>query len=159
MLHVVDAVTRSGMDSHLGDALADGLTVTEVASFRGANAAKDAGSTDAVFEAGEPAIELVRSQERVHRGNVSLWIRPCKGLARTVGPASRSTRWAASAVVRPRCITPASFPRSRQLARRPDLAASAPRRLTALTAPVSLLVSRLLTAAGRVGPGRLGAGV
>ena len=40
-----------------------------------------------------------------------------------------------------------------------ELAASAPRRLTALTAPVSLLVSRLLTAAGRVGPGRLGAGV
>jgi hypothetical protein len=148
VLHVVDAVTRSGMDSHLGDTLADGPTVTEVASFRGANAAKDAGSTDAVFEAGELGIELVRAQERVHCGNVSLWIRPCKGLARTVGPASRSTRCAASAVVRPRCITPAPVPWSRQLARRPDLAGFPPsprpwrRRLFRLVSVENLYSSR-----------------
>jgi hypothetical protein len=90
-MHVVEAVTRSGVNSHLGYALADRLTVAEVAGFRGTEAGEDAGPTDGVFEAGEPRIELVRPQQRVHVRNVSLWIRPCKGPDRTAAPADRST--------------------------------------------------------------------
>ena len=46
VLHVIEAVTRSGVNSHLGHALADRLTVAEVAGFRGTEAGEDAGPTE-----------------------------------------------------------------------------------------------------------------
>jgi hypothetical protein len=66
VLHVIDAVTRTGVDSHLRYAFTHRLAVTEVAGFRSADSDEDASATDGIFEVAEPSVELVRAEKRVH---------------------------------------------------------------------------------------------
>ncbi len=96
------------MDAHFRNAFANRLTVAEITMFSRPDAMDDASACSSVFQADKPSVEIVRTQEGVHGGSVSIRIRWRKreAVAKTESPplhAGRQsltdrTTWASSSM-------------------------------------------------------------
>ncbi len=76
------------MDAHFRNAFANRLAVVEISMFSRPDAMDDASACRIVFQADKPSVEIVRTQEGVHGGSVSVRIRSRKreAVAKTKSP-------------------------------------------------------------------------
>ena len=63
---VVNAIPRSNMNAHLGNAFADGSAIAEISKCRARKASQDSGLCFLVGQIGQPRIEIGRPKQRIH---------------------------------------------------------------------------------------------